>query len=263
MPRDIPSSEEAVEALQGVLKYIRYSKEYTDELERRLTFLTAKPQTPSEAPAASRSRSRQGKTSAQAARQIKPLDIHNTRNGAKVVEVLLREEVRQVGKMTSSLQAVLGVQPSAAQRLVRTLLDALPFLTREVELLRVRPGCYDEAARWLESARNVNGKRERIHSGNCSDHALALFGPRIVKALLSSPGEVYTNALYEVVGTNRNMLLRVLQRMSSEGFFEYESTGLGKPGLVRLTDRERASVWLRETSPDIPAQSPQSTLMAN
>lgn len=182
--------------------------------------------------------------------KIRKLDPYHTILGAKIVRLLLREEVRPVGKVTKSISSEIELSESATKRLIGVLHDALPFLMLSKSgggaLLRVRGDHVQEAQDWLDKAETVSMERQDFGSYRCSQLAFDTYAPKVIHAILSADPEqgMLSNEIYEATGVNAGMFRGVMNRLLPEGFIKASVGARGHASTVTITDPERARKYL-------------------
>lgn len=202
---------------------------------------------PHEAPRTSVRRNGSTRRNESTARSIRTtsFDAYTTHNAAKVVRLLLREDVRPVGKVTRSIAEELKLSEPSTKRLINVLCEGLPFLILirggGSHTLRIKPSAIDQAEAWLRAI-PTNETKQDFGAYSCSDAMYVKFAPAIVRTLLE--GEKLTKDIYQIVGVRQNTFRGVMNRLLSEGFIAIPITPRGSAPMVRITDSDQARRWL-------------------
>jgi hypothetical protein len=174
----------------------------------------------------------------------KPLDPYHTDLAIKVLRILIRPDVRSVGKVSKSLAVELGLSGDSTRRVLNKLIKVLPFLSYTKEYVRILPKKDAEVEEWILKAEQMGAERTDFGAVNCSQMAFEKYAATLVQILLAAPDGRKTTELYQALGIKLGMLKGVLNRLAPYRFLSVPVSARGKPLTIRITNRTAAEDWL-------------------
>lgn len=183
--------------------------------------------------------------------ETKKMEIYDAKRCAEIVRLLLSGEAVLQGRNTNALIEELKLSRSITERLVRKILECLPFVMKASSPnspLRVRPEQIELAQEWVEQVDQLPNEGDTDVRG-VSDEMFLEKAPRIVYLLLD--GTKNTVDLMRETGTKYHSLRAILHRLNGEGLgVKIGIAPRGTPPPVTITNQEAAELWLSKmTSP--------------